>query len=164
MPTAKQNPTPPAVERFIERLGVASQAEGLPRIAGRVLAYLLVSGRPCGFDELARGLRISRASVSTNTRLLESLGVVERVTRPGARGDFYELGEDPFGRLVQRAVRRLHRMKQLLADARQSFPASQAAAAARLAEMEAFYDLQIGHAEAALEEWHAPGRKKRPAR
>lgn len=162
--TAKTKPAPPAVERFVERLGLASQAEGLPRIAGRLLAYLLVSGKPCGFDELAAGLRVSRASVSTNTRLLESIGVIERVTRPGARGDFYQLGEDPYGRLVQGAVKRLHRMRALLADARESFPPGLAEAAARLAEMEAFYDLQIRHAEAALVEWSTAARKKRPVR
>ena len=168
MPRAKQSkqkPAPAAVERFIERLGLASQGEGLPRISGRVLAYLLVSGEPCGFDELAAGLRVSRASVSTNTRLLESIGVIERVTRPGSRGDYYQLGDDPFGRLVQGAVKRLHRMRGLLADARGSFPPSLAGAAARVAEMEAFYDLQIRHAEAALVEWSTvPRKKKRSAR
>jgi DNA-binding transcriptional regulator GbsR (MarR family) len=154
----------PAVERFVERLGLASQSEGLPRISGRLLAYLMISGEPCGFDELAKALRVSRASVSTNTRVLESLGVIERVSRPGVRGDYYQLGEDPYGRLVQGALRRLHRMKDLLGDARRTFPASLADAALRVAEMEAFYELQIRHAEAAQEEWGARGRKRRPQR
>jgi len=164
MPAAKQKAMPPAVERFVERLGLASQAEGMPRIAGRILAYLMITGASCGLDELAEGLRVSRASISTNTRFLETLGVLERVTRPGSRGDYYQLGEDPYGRLVQGAVRRLHRMKELLADARRSFPASLTDATARIAEMEAFYDLQIRHAEAALGEWRVPVGKKRSVR
>ena len=68
MPSPKQKAMPPAVERFIERLGLASQAEGMPRISGRILAYLMIAGTPCGLDELADGLHVSRASVSTNTR------------------------------------------------------------------------------------------------
>ena len=36
-----------------------------------------------GLEELAKRLQVSRAGVSTNTRLLESLGAIERYSAVG---------------------------------------------------------------------------------
>ena len=56
---------PPAAADFIERLGLATQAEGLPRIAGRLMAVLLLLDRACTLEELTRRLGVSHGSVDS---------------------------------------------------------------------------------------------------
>ena len=68
----------PAIAKFVDRLGLAAEAEGLPRIAGRIMAFLLADGAAHNAADLAALLHVSRGSISTNTRLLERLGIIER--------------------------------------------------------------------------------------
>ena len=56
---------------FIERMGLAFESDGLPRIAGRIFGLLLLSEDCRSLDELAAELKVSKGSVSTNARLLE---------------------------------------------------------------------------------------------
>ena len=70
-------------ENFIERMGMIAQADGLPRIAGRIMGLIILEGGPYSFGELAKRLSVSRGSISTNTRLLENMGVIERTAKPG---------------------------------------------------------------------------------
>ena len=78
--------TEKAIAEFVERMGLVTQADGLPRIAGRIMGLMIVHGGSFGFTELTERLSVSRASISTNTRLLEDLGVIERTAMPGDTG------------------------------------------------------------------------------
>lgn len=102
-----------AEERFIEGMGLALEEDRLPRIAGRLVGLLILSPQPLRFDHLAERLRVSRGSISTNTRLLENMGVIERVTRPGDRRDYFQINEQPS--LLQRVVDRF-RDRQAMAE------------------------------------------------
>lgn len=102
-----------AEERFIEAMGLAHEEDRLPRIAGRLVGLLILSPDPVRFDHLAERLRVSRASISTNTRLLENMGVIQRVTRPGDRRDYFRLNEEP-GLLLRIADR--YRARQASAE------------------------------------------------
>ena len=42
-------------EQFVERMGLVSEADGLPRIAGRIFGYLLLTTGECSLDDLAAG-------------------------------------------------------------------------------------------------------------
>ncbi len=102
-----------AEERFIEAMGLAHEEDRLPRIAGRLVGLLILSPDPVRFDRLAERLRVSRASISTNTRLLENMGVIQRVTRPGDRRDYFKINEEP-GLLLRIADR--YRTRQASAE------------------------------------------------
>ncbi len=102
-----------AEERFIEGMGLALEEDRLPRIAGRLVGLLILSPQPLRFDRLAERLRVSRGSISTNTRLLENMGVIERVTRPGDRRDYFQINEQPG--LLQRVADRF-RDRQAMAE------------------------------------------------
>lgn len=102
-----------AEERFIEAMGLAHEEDRLPRIAGRLVGLLILSPDPVRFDRLAERLRVSRASISTNTRLLENMGVIQRVTRPGDRRDYFRINEEP-GLLLRIADR--YRSRQASAE------------------------------------------------
>lgn len=59
-------------------------------MVGRVLGALLVADPPeMSAEELAGALRASRGSISTATRTLVQMGLVERVSWPGERRDYF---------------------------------------------------------------------------
>lgn len=111
--------TRPAVGQFVERMGLFFENDGAPRIAGRMFGFMLLSPGPCSLDDLAEQLQVSKASVSTNARLLEMWGAVERVTRPGDRRDYYQAAEDIHIRMLERRLERIHRMHELIQEGRQ---------------------------------------------
>jgi DNA-binding transcriptional regulator GbsR (MarR family) len=124
---------------FIERMGVLVEAEGLPRIGGRLMALLVLEGGPFSFADLAKRLRVSRASISTNSRFLVNLGILERVTRPGERQDYFQIAEHPYVRLMRGAMERMGRSRELVARTRAELPAAEKDAHRRLKELEDFY-------------------------
>lgn len=79
---------------FVESMGLFWESEGLPRIAGRIFGYLIVQPEPCSLDDLAAALGVSKASISTDARRLEQLGLVTRVSLPGDRRDYYTVDPD----------------------------------------------------------------------
>ncbi|MES1948601.1 regulatory protein MarR [Salinisphaera sp. C84B14] len=132
--------TPQAVSGFIERMGLAAQSDGMPRIAGRILGYFIIHDGPASLARLARELQVSRASVSTNARILRNLGVLEATAVPGDRQDYYRLAERHYLRLLEGDVERMGTMSASLAQAERELPADWAGAQTRLADMHHFID------------------------
>lgn len=128
-----------AVADFIDRMGVIAQADGLPRIAGRLMGFFVIHGGPVSFSELGERLQISRASVSNNTRLLEGLGVIERTGKPGDRQDYFRLAEAPYRRLLEGVVERMARASAAAEKAARDVPADWEGARRRLDELSDFY-------------------------
>jgi DNA-binding transcriptional regulator GbsR (MarR family) len=116
----KQSVACAEADRFIERYGLLSEEDGLPRTAGRMMALMIVEGGPFSFSGLAQRLQVSRASVSTNTRLLEQLGMIERVTRPGERQDYFQLVADPWARTLEAWLDRQLKKRKVLEDLQSS--------------------------------------------
>src|SRR5687768_5807394 len=106
-----------SVQQFVEKMGLICEKEGLARSAGRIFGLLLVGGRPYSLDELAEQLQASKASVSTNARMLEQLGMIERVSSLGDRRDFYRVLSDPWERMLRVAQQRWRDMMQVFAEA-----------------------------------------------
>ena len=126
-------------EQFVESFGLVMQAEGFPRIAGRLMATLVLRGGPLSFAELSKALRVSRASISTNARLLEDLGAIERVSMPGERQDFFRLADTPYREMIRREIGRARRASTMIAEARDALPDGDPAAKARMAELSQFF-------------------------
>lgn len=127
------------VSRFVEQMGVLCEREQMPRIAGRVLGLFLVEGGPLSLREVADRLKVSRASVSTNTRMLAELGLLERVGVKGDRQDYYQLPEAPFEGMLTGVVERMTTIGAFLTDSADRFPEERAAAKARLCGLASFY-------------------------
>ncbi len=95
-PDQQSRPTPvdlsnPDVEQFINSMGLYYEAASSSNISGRILALLLISPDSLTAEQIAGALKISRASVSTNIRMLQTPGLVERTLVPGDRRDYYRL-------------------------------------------------------------------------
>ncbi|MEK9501876.1 GbsR/MarR family transcriptional regulator [Gaopeijia maritima] len=103
-------------QKLIERMGRYYEADGLPRIAGRLFGYLLLEDEARSLDEMAAALAVSKTSVSTNARLLEQTGLLERVTRPGDRKDYYQLAADQ-SRMIELKMQGMQEMQSILESA-----------------------------------------------
>jgi DNA-binding transcriptional regulator GbsR (MarR family) len=106
-----------AAENFIEQMGLMMQADGGPRIAGRIFGLLLIEGRPMSLLEMADSLGVSRASISTNARLLERSELIRLVTVPGNRQDYYEMVPSPFQRMLVSVGTKMRRVAGQIAEA-----------------------------------------------
>lgn len=113
-------PTPPAssVDRDVDRvvdLGNRLAAFGLPAVAGRILAALMLAPDPStSAGDLAKQVGASRASISTMTRLLSTVGLVERVAVPRSRGLHYRLSPDAWSRAFESDRTRMQPMRHYL--------------------------------------------------
>lgn len=92
-----------ARDNFIESAGRTTQGFGIGRIIGQLYALLFFAREPLSLDDMARELRVSKGSVSTNVRELEKWNAVKRVWIKGSRKDFYE-SEVDFLRIFKTGV------------------------------------------------------------
>jgi DNA-binding transcriptional regulator GbsR (MarR family) len=78
-------------KHWIEDIGLYFEQMGLPRMAGRVLGVLLISDPPeQSINSLCATLQASKSSISTTTRLLTEMGLIERVAAPVPRRSYFQ--------------------------------------------------------------------------
>lgn len=128
-----------ARDRFIEQSGLMVQAEGLPRIAGQILGYLIIEGGPRTLTQMTEALKISKASASTNARLLEHHGSARRVSALGQRQDAYEAVEEPGMQVLGDMASRFRANAETIAAIAAEFPDTEDTARARVMGSAAFY-------------------------
>jgi DNA-binding transcriptional regulator GbsR (MarR family) len=102
----------PEQRELIEEFGLLHEQMGGTRMTGRVSAWLLLCDPPLqSLTEIADGLGVSKAAASGAARMLLQSRLVERVSEPGHRGDYYRaLLADPDGILPLDHVHTLHRL------------------------------------------------------
>ncbi len=102
---------------FVEELGLFFQQRGLPRMAGRILGWLLISEPPYqSTGELAQPLLASRGSISTATRLLIQAGLIERISLAGRRRDYFQLKPGAWDQMLESSLHDLIAVRLLLAE------------------------------------------------
>jgi DNA-binding transcriptional regulator GbsR (MarR family) len=142
-----------AAQEFVDRMGLHLEADGLPRSAGRIFGYLMLAESACSLDDLAEALQVSKASVSTNARLLEQVGILERTGEPGDRRDFYRMRPDAWERMLRVACRRWEVLNDLLGEAAESLPPGMLAGQERLCEAARFHEMLVEEAESLITRW-----------
>ncbi|MDD5339248.1 MAG: MarR family transcriptional regulator [Dehalococcoidales bacterium] len=102
---------------FIEEVGVVFEQTGLPRMAGRLFGWLIISDPPYQSPgELAEVLRASKGSISTSIRLLTQMGFIERHVIPGSRHDHFQLSEEAIKKTIQHGLEQEIKMFRSLAE------------------------------------------------
>lgn len=144
-----------AVQQFVERMGLICEKEGIARSAGRIFGLLLVSGRPYSLDELAEKLQASKAGVSTNCRMLEQFGMIERVSSLGDRRDFYRVLDNPWEHMMRAAQGRWREMVKVLREVEPALPPQLTEGKRRLREAEEFHGLLIRQVDDLMEAWRS---------
>ncbi len=101
-------------QHFVEEVALVFEEIGLTRMAGRILGWLLICNPPYqSADELAEALQASRGSISTMTRLLIQLDLIERIGFPGDRRDYFRMKPDVWAQLLQARLEQITDLHQL---------------------------------------------------
>ena len=104
-------------QRFVEEVGIVFEQTGLPRMAGRILGWLLISDPPHQSpDQLVEALMASKGSICTMTRLLFHIGLIDRLSLPGVRHDYFRLRPDAWQHMIRRGLVDEIRMVRQLAE------------------------------------------------
>jgi DNA-binding transcriptional regulator GbsR (MarR family) len=104
-------------KEFVEEVGIVFEQTGLPRMAGRIFGWLLISDPPYQSpDELTEALMASRGSISTMTRLLIQMGLIERHCVPGERHSHFRIKSDAWQHLMGRGLEDEIKMFRRLAE------------------------------------------------
>ena len=142
------------LNRFIEGMGIYFENEGVPRIGGRILGLLLATPGPLSADEIASRLKVSRASVSTNIRMLTATGLVEKVAFLDKRHTFYIMAGDVWGKAIIAGREKVLAFKSIAEMGLAALP-EQNEARNRLEEMIVWSNLMADVYERILVEWQA---------
>lgn len=146
---------------FVEKFGLMSKEDGMPRIAGRIYGLLLLRKEALCLDEMAELLQVSKASISTNARRLERIGIVERTGKPGDRKDYYRCSPDAIEGTFERAMARMKKTYQLLESTIPKLPEDDSVALARLEKMQDWHEFLLDEMEGLLERWETSRRSEK---
>jgi DNA-binding MarR family transcriptional regulator len=116
-------PDSPGVEpgellEWVERVAsFFSEHYGLSPITGRILGWLMVCDPPeQSGEQIAEAIAASRASITTNIRLLTAGDLVRRRTRLGERTAYYVIEDDAWEKVVKRRIDSLASFRQITKD------------------------------------------------
>lgn len=99
---------------FVEEVGLIFEMAGLPRMSGRIFGWLLISNPPQqSHGELAEILKASKGSISTMTRLLIQIGLIERVSLPGERRDYFQIKSQAWSQMTKQRIAQISAFRQL---------------------------------------------------
>jgi hypothetical protein len=99
---------------FVEAMGQAMADSGMPRMAGRMWAWLLICDPPQqSAAELAEALDASRGAISGTARLLTTAGIIQRSTRRGDRREYFNVAPGSIQRLIEGGGAKFRAMREL---------------------------------------------------
>ena len=144
-----------AVLRFIERFGLDLADAGMPRMASRAFAALLVTetGR-LDAAELGTLLKVSPAAVSGAVRYLMQVGMVAREREPGRRRDHYRVADDLWYETVLNRDERLLRWTSTMRDGVEAV-GPDTEAGRRLDETREFFEFLLDELPELMARWRA---------
>lgn len=145
---------------YAEEVGLLFERWGLPRTAGRIWGWLHVCDPPHqSAQQLAQALSASKGSISTNTRLLENLGLLERAGVPGSRQSHYRIAPGGLEKMLRRRLTGAAQARELAERGLEILAAEGPERARRLREKRDFYSFMERELEALLQHWEE--RKRR---
>ena len=146
--------------RFAEDVSLLFEVWGLPPMAGRVWAALLVTEQPhLSAADLQEQIGASAGSISTAVTSLTRMGIIDRVWVPGDRRSYYATSTAAFEHLLERRAEALTQMVALAERGVEAF-SDVDPARARLEEMRDFYAWFDREFDVLIERWRAEHRAK----
>lgn len=141
---------------YLEEFGLLFGQFGLSRMFGRVLGGLMISDPPeRTAEELAGMLGASRGSISSATRSLIQMGLVQRRARPGERRDYFRVKPGAWQGIMGREMEALRNFREMAERGLDLLESEDPAARRNLEEMRDFYAYWEREMPAILERWKA---------
>ena len=140
------------VAEVVEYMGLWFSSLGVPRSAGQMFGYLLACDpAEQSAGEIAAGIGISRASVSTSARLLSSMNAIEERHRVGDRKIYYRLRSAWW---IEVTLAKLGGFEQLADMARRSLAAGDVTRTDSLEELIEFSEFWSAEVPKLVERWY----------
>jgi DNA-binding transcriptional regulator GbsR (MarR family) len=149
-------------DAFCEDMGILMEDTGLPRMGGRLLGHLLICEPPHqSAAEIGAALRASKGTVSTMTRMLINMGIVERVGVPQRRESYFRVRPGVWSGLLEVQSDKISMARALAARGISMLEAEGPPADGRLREMHDLYCFLERELPLLLERWkHDYGRRQ----
>jgi DNA-binding transcriptional regulator GbsR (MarR family) len=142
------------LDEFIEEMGIVLEQLGIPRMAGKVFGFLLLSRESeVSTDELVGQLQASRGSISTMTRLLIQMGLLDRVGRTGERRDYFRIRPGTWSNILRARMEQLIEFHTLIERGMELVTPKNELPYKRLKEMHEFYEFFEHEFPALFERW-----------
>jgi DNA-binding transcriptional regulator GbsR (MarR family) len=113
---------------------------------------LLIAHEPLAAEEIARILKASRASISTNFRLLLTSGLAEKATFPGDRTTYFVFPENAWEKTMNVEIQSIAMMKKLALQGLDALPPKDPARR-RMGDLTRWADFLLEFYQNALIEW-----------
>jgi DNA-binding transcriptional regulator GbsR (MarR family) len=144
---------------FVEKIGVSFERLTLPRMAGRIFGWLLISESPLvSMGDLVETLQASKSSVSTMLRLLIQIELVELVALPGERRDYYRVHANAWMNSLKERLIQAHAFRLLAEEGLAILPPEDKPRRLRLEEMRGVYTFLEDELPVLIDRW---GRERK---
>ncbi len=141
-------------QHFVEDVALVFEEIGLTRMAGRILGWLLISNPPHqSADELAEALQASKGSISTMTRLLIQIDLIERIGLPGDRRDYFRMKPDVWAQLLRARMSQITDLHQLAEEGLDLLEAEPPELRQRIQDMHDLYSYVETELPVLIERW-----------
>jgi len=142
------------LKRLVEDVGIIFEDMALPRMAGRMLGWLLICDPPHQSSaELCAAIGGSKGSISSMARLLIQAGLVERMGVPGDRIIYYRIKPGAWFELMRNRIAHLTVMRRLAERGLELMAGLDAQTKNRLEEIHDFYAFFEQEMPLLLERW-----------
>ncbi|MEE8418664.1 MAG: MarR family transcriptional regulator [Dehalococcoidales bacterium] len=148
-------------QQYAEEVGIFLEQSGMPRMAGRVLGWLTVAEPPHQtMTNLTEALQASKGSISTMTRLLIQIGLIERISLPGQRRDYFRIKADTWDQKLKESLEQTTAFRQLSERGLELVKDAENSNRRWLKEMRDMYIFFEQELPAMLERWEKKSGKK----
>jgi DNA-binding transcriptional regulator GbsR (MarR family) len=138
-------------DRFIDDMGLHFEASGGTRMMGRLLGWLLICDPPHqSSQQLIDRLQTTSGTISTNTRTLMMMGLLEKVHVSGERANYFQIAEDAWQRVIGEHMRHMQAVQELAAQGMEQL--GETHDLARLRGLHHVYGRFLEHMQHALDE------------
>ncbi len=139
---------------YVEKVGRYFEQLTLPRMAGRIFGWLLISESPLvSMNDLVTVLQASKSSISSMTRLLIQIELVELVSLPGERRDYYRISPNAWVNSLRDRLAQAHMFRQLAEEGLGLLGESIPERRERLEEMRSLYAFLERELPQLMERW-----------
>lgn len=144
------------MHEYVESFGLFWEEAGLPRMTGRILSWLLICDPPYQtMHELTNALQSSKSSISAGTRMLIQIGIIERVSLPRQRRDYYRIVPDVWSRVLEEKAQQFTEFRRLAEKGLSLLEGASPARRQRLEEMRDLYVFMEREYPLVLRHWQA---------
>lgn len=149
--------------QFVEEVALGFERQGLFRMAGRVIGWLLICHPPeQTFGDLVEVLQASKGSISAAMKFLVPSGLVEQISKPGDRRTYYRARPSAWIDLARRQSAFYTDMTKIADRGLRLLQGTSADRRERIQTMHDFYAWLAAEMPAAFDRWEQRKGGDRP--